>query len=105
MTLQFTNSFLLIINHLKLLRLLKIIASQVYVIGEDGILKELELAGFQHLGGPVYLSFLYSVNLRTLDNMLNSLCSVKVHVIPSNICESNMLCFGKSNDRMSYLLS
>lgn len=26
---------------------------QVYVIGEEGILKELDLAGFQYLGGPV----------------------------------------------------
>jgi len=26
------------------------------VVGEDGILKELELAGFQYLGGPVCLS-------------------------------------------------
>lgn len=26
---------------------------QVYVIGEDGILKELELAEYQYLGGPV----------------------------------------------------
>ena len=26
---------------------------QIYVIGEDGILKELELAGFQYIGGPV----------------------------------------------------
>ena len=25
----------------------------MYVIGEEGILKELELAGFQYLGGPV----------------------------------------------------
>ncbi|MCH95949.1 phosphoglycolate phosphatase 1B chloroplastic-like, partial [Trifolium medium] len=24
----------------------------VYVIGEDGILKELELAGYQYIGGP-----------------------------------------------------
>jgi hypothetical protein len=27
------------------------------VIGEDGILKELELAGFQYLGGPVCMKF------------------------------------------------
>jgi hypothetical protein len=27
------------------------------VIGEDGILKDLELAGFQYLGGPVCMSF------------------------------------------------
>ncbi|XP_020425279.1 phosphoglycolate phosphatase 1B, chloroplastic isoform X2 [Prunus persica] len=26
---------------------------QVYVIGEEGILKELELAGYQYIGGPV----------------------------------------------------
>ncbi|KAL5991008.1 Phosphoglycolate phosphatase 1A, chloroplastic [Asimina triloba] len=26
--------------------------NEVYVVGEDGILKELELAGFQYLGGP-----------------------------------------------------
>jgi len=29
----------------------------VYVIGEEGILKELELAGFQYLGGPVSNNF------------------------------------------------
>lgn len=29
---------------------------QIYVIGEDGILKELELAGFQYLGGPVCIT-------------------------------------------------
>lgn len=29
----------------------------MYVIGEEGILKELELAGFQHLGGPVSNNF------------------------------------------------
>ena len=26
------------------------------MVGEDGILKELELAGFQYLGGPVCMS-------------------------------------------------
>lgn len=26
---------------------------QIYVIGEEGILIELELAGFSYLGGPV----------------------------------------------------
>lgn len=26
------------------------------MVGEDGILKELELAGFQYLGGPVLFS-------------------------------------------------
>ncbi|KAG8390713.1 hypothetical protein BUALT_Bualt01G0112100 [Buddleja alternifolia] len=26
--------------------------SEVYVVGEEGILKELDLAGFQHIGGP-----------------------------------------------------
>lgn len=29
------------------------------MIGEDGILKELELAGFQFLGGPVCMRFFF----------------------------------------------
>lgn len=30
------------------------------MIGEDGILKELELAGYQYLGGPVCSKSLYN---------------------------------------------
>ena len=36
---------------------------QVYVIGEDGILKELELAGYQYLGGPVCIELQYAKTL------------------------------------------
>lgn len=37
--------------------------SQVYVIGEEGILEELELAGFTGLGGPVIYSFLFQTEV------------------------------------------
>lgn len=33
--------------------LISCVGLQVYVIGEEGILEELELAGFTCLGGPV----------------------------------------------------
>ena len=37
------------------------------MVGEDGILKELELAGFQYLGGPVCMSSnLHHISLRPL---------------------------------------
>lgn len=33
------------------------------MVGEDGILKELELAGFQYLGGPVCMSSMWALCL------------------------------------------
>lgn len=65
------------------------------MIGEDGILKELELAGFQYLGGPVYL---YSISISSVKNIYSKVfnfefqegtCYVVIYYIIPSLC----ICF------------
>jgi len=52
------------------------------VIGEEGILKELELAGYQYLGGPVSMSgksykFQFTMLLLVLFQFCILVCEIK----------------------------